>query len=214
MLSSGGDRWEPSRKLELKNQVLYELHIGTFAADGTYQAAESEFPRSTELGITALEIMPVNEFGGGFGWGYDGVNLFAPYYRYGAPDDFRHMIDAAHTARLAVFLDVVYNHLGPDGNYLAEFSKSFFSKTLTEWGEHLTLTEKTVSRCANFSFRTRNIGFAIFISMDCALTRPRVASIPAYMASRFSRLSRVGRGLRLLEPFFFLANASVNRVNS
>jgi maltooligosyltrehalose trehalohydrolase len=129
------DRREPSRNLELKNQVLYELHIGTFTEDGTYQAAEREFPRLRELGITALEIMPVNEFGGEFGWGYDGVNLFAPYHRYGTPDDLRHMIDAAHTAGLVVFLDVVYNHLGRDGNYLAEFSKSFFSKTPTEWGE-------------------------------------------------------------------------------
>ena len=129
------DRGESSRKLELKNQVLYELHIGTFTEEGTYQAAESEFPRLRELGITALEIMPVNEFGGNFGWGYDGVNIFAPYHRYGTPDDLRHMIDAAHTAGLAVFLDVVYNHLGADGNYWAEFSKFFFSKTPTEWGE-------------------------------------------------------------------------------
>jgi maltooligosyltrehalose trehalohydrolase len=124
-----------SRELELKRQVLYELHIGTFTEEGTYRAAESEFPRLRELGITALEIMPVNEFGGNFGWGYDGVNLFAPYHMYGTPDDLRHMVDAAHTVGLAVFLDVVYNHLGSDGNYLAEFSKFYFSRTPTEWGE-------------------------------------------------------------------------------
>jgi maltooligosyltrehalose trehalohydrolase len=129
------DREKLSRELELKRQVLYELHIGTFTEEGTYRAAEREFPRLRELGITALEIMPVNEFGGSFGWGYDGVNLFAPYHGYGTPDDLRHMIDAAHTAGLAVVLDVVYNHLGSDGNYLAEFSKFFFSKTPTEWGE-------------------------------------------------------------------------------
>jgi maltooligosyltrehalose trehalohydrolase len=124
-----------SRDLDLKGQILYELHIGTFTEEGTYRAAEREFPRLRELGITALEIMPVNEFGGSFGWGYDGVNLYAPYHMYGTPDDLRHMVDAAHTAGLAVILDVVYNHLGPDGNYLAEFSKFFFSKTPSEWGE-------------------------------------------------------------------------------
>jgi maltooligosyltrehalose trehalohydrolase len=129
------DREKLSRDLDLKSQVLYELHIGTFTEEGTYRAAEREFPRLQELGITALEIMPVNEFGGSFGWGYDGVNLFAPYHLYGTPDDLRHMIDAAHKVGLAIILDVVYNHLGPDGNYLAEFSKFFFSKTPTEWGE-------------------------------------------------------------------------------
>jgi maltooligosyltrehalose trehalohydrolase len=129
------DREEVSRELELKSQVLYELHLGTFTQEGTYRAAESEFPRLRELGITALEIMPVNEFGGSFGWGYDGVDLFAPYHMYGTPDELRHMVDAAHTMGLAVILDVVYNHLGPDGNYLAEFSRFFFSKTPTEWGE-------------------------------------------------------------------------------
>ena len=129
------DREKLSRDLDLKSQVLYELHIGTFTEEGTYRAAEREFPRLQELGITALEIMPVNEFGGSFGWGYDGVNLFAPYHLYGTPDDLRHMIDAAHKVGLTIILDVVYNHLGPDGNYLAEFSKFFFSKTPTEWGE-------------------------------------------------------------------------------
>jgi maltooligosyltrehalose trehalohydrolase len=124
-----------ARELELKRQVLYELHIGAFTEEGTYRAAESEFPRLHELGITALEIMPLHEFGGSFGWGYDGVNLFAPYHMYGTPDDLRHMVDAAHAAGLAVFLDVVYNHLGSDGNYLAEYSKFFFSETPTEWGE-------------------------------------------------------------------------------
>ena len=135
MLFSGVIEEKLSRELELKRQVFYELHIGTFTEEGTYRAAESEFPRLRELGITALEIMPVNEFGGSFGWGYDGVNLFAPYHMYGTPHDLRHMVDTAHAAGLAVILDVVYNHLGADGNYLAEFSKFFFSKTPTEWGE-------------------------------------------------------------------------------
>jgi maltooligosyltrehalose trehalohydrolase len=121
--------------LDLPGQVLYELHIGTFTQEGTYRAAEREFARLQELGITILEIMPVNEFGGEFGWGYDGVDFFAPYHVYGTPDDLRHMVDAAHRAGLGVVLDVVYNHFGPDGNYLAQFSPFYFSKEPTEWGD-------------------------------------------------------------------------------
>jgi maltooligosyltrehalose trehalohydrolase len=139
IVDSNAFQWSDEKnsrgKLELRDQVLYELHIGTFTREGTYLAAEQEFPRLRKLGITALEIMPVNEFGGNFGWGYDGVALFAPYHIYGTPTDLQHMIDAAHRAGLAIFLDVVYNHLGPDGNYLAQFSPFYFSKTPTEWGE-------------------------------------------------------------------------------
>ena len=121
--------------LELSGQVLYELHIGTFTQEGTYRAAERDFVRLHELGITVLEIMPVNEFDGEFGWGYDGVDLFAPYHVYGTPDDLRHMIDAAHRVGLGIVLDVVYNHLGSDGNYLSQFSPFYFSKEPTEWGQ-------------------------------------------------------------------------------
>lgn len=139
VVDSSGFEWsegEDSRPgQELAGQVLYELHIGTFTQEGTYRAAEREFLRLRELGITVLEIMPVNEFGGEFGWGYDGVSLFAPYHVYGTPKDLQHMIDAAHRAGLGIVLDVVYNHIGPDGNYLSQFSPFYFSKEPTEWGE-------------------------------------------------------------------------------
>jgi maltooligosyltrehalose trehalohydrolase len=115
--------------------VLYELHVGTFTQEGTYRAAEREFGRLRQLGITVLEVMPINEFAGDFGWGYDGVHLYAPYHVYGAPDDLRHMIDAAHQAGLHVILDVVYNHFGAVGNYLSEFSPFYFAKEGTEWGD-------------------------------------------------------------------------------
>jgi maltooligosyltrehalose trehalohydrolase len=118
----------------IDRQVLYELHIGTFTPEGTFLSAIREFPRLRDLGITVLECMPVAEFAGSVGWGYDGVSLFAPFHHYGAPDDLRRMIDAAHQQQLGVILDVVYNHLGPDGNYLTKYSEEYFSKKETEWG--------------------------------------------------------------------------------
>ncbi len=121
--------------VELAGQVIYELHIGTFTREGTWQAAARELPKLAGLGITLIELMPVAEFDGAFGWGYDGVDLFAPTRNYGSPDDFRAFVDAAHANGIGVILDVVYNHLGPSGNYLSEFSKSYFStKKKTDWG--------------------------------------------------------------------------------
>ena len=120
----------------IKGQVIYELHLGTFTPDGTLAAATRELPELAELGITVIELMPVAEFPGQFGWGYDGVNLFAPSRLYGEPDDLRRFIKEAHRLGIAVILDVVYNHLGPDGNYLREFSEDYFTdKHKTDWGE-------------------------------------------------------------------------------
>lgn len=117
-------------------QVLYELHIGTFTPEGTYAAAEKHLPFLKDLGITVLELMPVNEFNGPFGWGYDGVNLYAPTRLYGTPDELRHFVDRCHALGLGVILDVVYNHLGPSGNYLARFSPDYLSKRYDgEWGD-------------------------------------------------------------------------------
>ena len=121
--------------VSIEGQVVYELHIGTFTAAGTFRAAIEKLPLLAELGITVLELMPVADFAGRFGWGYDGVNEFAPSRLYGTPDDLRALVDAAHGLGLGVILDVVYNHLGPDGNYLTSFSSSYFSKLPTEWGD-------------------------------------------------------------------------------
>ena len=99
-------------------QVLYEMHVGTFTRQGTWRAAIEQLPALAELGITIIEMMPVADFTGRFGWGYDGVDLFAPTRLYGGPDDLRAFIDAAHAAGLGVILDVVYNHFGPSGNFL------------------------------------------------------------------------------------------------
>jgi maltooligosyltrehalose trehalohydrolase len=124
------------RGIELAGQVMYEMHIGTFTQEGSWASAMRELPALAELGITALEVMPVAEFPGHFGWGYDGVNLFAPTRNYGEPDDFRRFVDRAHALGMGVLLDVVYNHLGPDGNYLAQFSPDYLTKRYkTDWGE-------------------------------------------------------------------------------
>ena len=120
----------------LPGAVIYELHIGTFTSAGTYGAAAERLADLVDIGVSLIEIMPVAEFPGRFGWGYDGVSLFAPSHHYGEPDDLRAFVDAAHAHGLGVMLDVVYNHLGPDGNFLKEFSKHYF-KGNTEWGEAL-----------------------------------------------------------------------------
>lgn len=124
--------------IPLEGQVIYELHVGTFTRNGTWQAAAQELQELRDLGVTTVELMPGAEFDGRFGWGYDGVNLFAPYHHYGTPDDLRAFVDEAHRVGLAVILDVVYNHLGPSGNYLRQFSLSYFSTTYdNEWGDAL-----------------------------------------------------------------------------
>lgn len=120
-------------------QVVYELHIGTFTSGGTWTSARERLPHLASLGVTTLEVLPIAEFDGRFGWGYDGVCLFAPYHGYGAPDDARAFIDAAHGAGLSVILDVVYNHLGPSGNVLQEFSRSYFATHETDWGQGFNL---------------------------------------------------------------------------
>jgi maltooligosyltrehalose trehalohydrolase len=121
-----------------EGQVIYEMHIGSFTPEGTWAAAEAQLGELADLGVTLLEVMPIAEFPGRYGWGYDGVNLFAPTRLYGQPDDCRRFVDRAHSLGVGVILDVVYNHLGPDGNHLNQFAEDYFSKRYqTEWGEAL-----------------------------------------------------------------------------
>src|SRR5579871_6848850 len=128
------DRSWPGVKLH--GQVIYELHIGIFTPEGTWRSAIGQLSALHELGVTVLEVMPVGEYAGSYGWGYDGVDLYAPTKNYGTPDDFRAFVDAAHKQGMAVILDVVYNHVGPDGNYLGKFSEHYFTKDYgTDWGE-------------------------------------------------------------------------------
>ncbi|HEV8062055.1 MAG TPA: malto-oligosyltrehalose trehalohydrolase [Gemmataceae bacterium] len=120
----------------LERQVIYEMHIGTFTPQGTWAGAIDQLEELAAIGITVVEVMPVADFPGNFGWGYDGVNLFAPTRLYGSPDDMRRFVDRAHALGMAVILDVVYNHIGPDGNYLTAFSRAYFTdRYKNDWGE-------------------------------------------------------------------------------
>ncbi|MBV9926284.1 MAG: malto-oligosyltrehalose trehalohydrolase [Acidobacteria bacterium] len=126
------------RGAPLKGQVVYELHVGAFTREGTLAAATRHLKELASLGVTCVELMPLAEFPGRFGWGYDGVCLYAPTRLYGEPDDLRRFVNEAHLNHVAVILDVVYNHLGPDGNYLAQFSEHYFTERYkTEWGDGL-----------------------------------------------------------------------------
>jgi maltooligosyltrehalose trehalohydrolase len=119
---------------------MYEMHVGTFTKEGTWAAAARELPELARLGITCIEMMPVNDFPGPFGWGYDGVNLFAPHGKYGTPDDFRRFMDEAHANGIGVILDVVYNHVGPAGNFFDVYADDYFSrKHKGEWGAPFNL---------------------------------------------------------------------------
>lgn len=115
--------------------VLYEMHVGTFTPEGTFAAAADRLQHLADTGVTAVELMPVADFAGHFGWGYDGVLPYAPHHGYGTPDDLKRFVQQAHRAGLMVFLDVVYNHFGPDGNYLHAYAPAFFSQTKhSPWG--------------------------------------------------------------------------------
>ncbi len=131
-------RWRDTswRGVKIDGQVIYEMHIGSFTKAGTFDAAHAHFAHLCELGVTVLELMPVAEFPGRFNWGYDGVSLYAPYHGYGDYDALKRFVDAAHAHDLAVILDVVYNHFGPDGNYLGKFSPFYFTDRYSnEWGD-------------------------------------------------------------------------------
>ncbi|GAA5448854.1 malto-oligosyltrehalose trehalohydrolase [Deinococcus depolymerans] len=133
--------------LPLPECVFYELHVGTFTPAGTLRAAQERLPYLRDLGVTAVQLMPLAAFPGQRGWGYDGVAMYAPFAPYGRPEDLMAFVDAAHGLGLAVFLDVVYNHFGPDGNYLLSYSPSYFTDRFhTAWGQGLDYAEEHMRR--------------------------------------------------------------------
>ena len=129
-------RWQAK---PLSSAVIYELHIGTFTPGGTYCSTIEKLDYLAGLGITHVELMPVNEFSGDWGWGYDGVDLYAPHHTYGTPGELKQLVDACHAKGLAVLLDVVYNHLGPVGNYLNKFGPYFTDAYHTPWGSAVNM---------------------------------------------------------------------------
>jgi maltooligosyltrehalose trehalohydrolase len=128
--------WRPP---PLSSAIFYELHIGTFTPEGTCDSAIERLDHLQRLGVTHVELMPVAEFSGNWGWGYDGVDLYAPHHAYGGPHGLKRLVNACHAAGLAVVLDVVYNHLGPAGNYLGRFGPYFTRRYGTPWGEAVNL---------------------------------------------------------------------------
>jgi maltooligosyltrehalose trehalohydrolase len=133
-------RWNDAdwRGVRLEGQVIYELHIGTFTHEGTFDAARSHLAHLADVGVTLIEVMPIAEFAGRWNWGYDGVSLYAPFHGYGDYEAFKRFVDAAHASGIGVILDVVYNHLGPDGAYHRAFSPYYFSERYPkEWGDPL-----------------------------------------------------------------------------
>lgn len=129
--------WEDTNfsAVPLSGAIIYELHVGAFTLEGTFEAAIDRLDHLATLGVTHVELMPIAEFPGAHGWGYDGVNLFAPHHIYGGPEGLKRFVNACHLRGLAVILDVVYNHLGPDGNYLHLFGWYFTDRYKTPWGD-------------------------------------------------------------------------------
>jgi maltooligosyltrehalose trehalohydrolase len=182
------------RGVKIEGQVIYEMHIGTFTSAGSWQAAMEQLPALADLGITVLEVMPVADFDGEFGWGYDGVNLYASTRLYGSPDDFRRFVDRAHAQKLAVILDVVYNHLGPSGNYLTEFSDSYFSKDhKTDWGAAINFDGEKSEPVREFYLSN-----AAFWTKEYHLDGLRLdATQSIYDKSKVHMLAAIGRAAKM-----------------
>ena len=140
-------KWQPA---PLSSAIIYECHIGTFTPAGTFDAAIERLGYLRDLGVTHVELMPVCEFSGARGWGYDGVDLFAPHHSYGGPDAMKRLVDAAHGHGLGVILDVVYNHLGPEGSYLARFGPYFTDRYRTPWGDAVNLDDRDSEEVRRF----------------------------------------------------------------
>ncbi|HWF59434.1 MAG TPA: malto-oligosyltrehalose trehalohydrolase [Nitrospira sp.] len=130
--------------------VFYELHVGTFTPEGTFDAVIPRLPALRELGVTAIEIMPVSQFSGTRNWGYDGVHPYAPQQSYGGPQGLQRLVDACHRHGLAAFLDVVYNHMGPEGSYLSEFGPYFTERYRTPWGAAVNYDDRGSDEVRSF----------------------------------------------------------------
>ena len=174
---------------DLRGSVIYELHVGTFTPEGTLDAAISRLDHLAELGVDIIELMPLAAFPGKAGWGYDGVALWAVHETYGGPEALARFVDAAHSTGIGVCLDVVYNHLGPSGNYLSVFGPYFTQAHHTPWARPSTTTTTAASRCAPSSSTPPCDGCVTSTSTPCAWTpstRSRTTPRPPTRPSRTS----------------------------
>ncbi len=179
----------------LASAIVYELHVGTFTSEGTFDAAQHHLTYLKDLGITHVELMPVNAFPGKHGWGYDGVDLFAPHEAYGDPGALKRFVDACHQHRLAVLLDVVYNHLGPSGNYLAKFAPYFTHLHNTPWGDAVNLED-----AGSYEVRRFFCDNAIMWLRDYHFDGLRLDAVHAYMdRSAIHFMEQLSTEVRALE---------------
>ncbi len=199
------------RQAPLASAVIYELHIGTFTPAGTFDAAAERLSYLRDLGVTHVELMPVSEFSGARGWGYDGVDLYAPHHSYGAPDAMKRFVDASHGHGLGVILDVVYNHLGPEGNYLGKFGPYFTDRYRTPWGDAVNLDDADSDEVRRFFCDN-----ALMWLRDYRVDGLRVDAIHAiFDASAIHFLEQLGAEVHALEaavsrPLVVIAESDLN----
>jgi len=179
----------------LQSAIIYELHIGTFTPEGTCDAAAAKIGYLKELGITHVELLPFAEFPGKNGWGYDGVDLFAPHAAYGGPDALKRFVDTCHAAGLAVIMDVVYNHFGPSGNYVGNFGPYFTDAHKTPWGDAVNLED-----AGSFEVRRLFCDNALMWLRDYHIDGLRLDAVHAYMdRSAMNFMEQLSAEVRTLE---------------
>ncbi|HSP39180.1 MAG TPA: malto-oligosyltrehalose trehalohydrolase [Frankiaceae bacterium] len=202
------DRW---RGLPLAGSVLYELHVGTFTDEGTFDAAVEKLDHLVDLGVDAVELLPVNAFGGVRGWGYDGVDLFAVHDPYGGPDGLKRLVDACHARGLGVVMDVVYNHLGPAGNYLGRFGPYFTDTHVTPWGSAVNLDAPGSDGVRAFILDNARMWLRDFhidgLRLDAvhALADERAIHVLEELAATVEQL-----GAQTRRPLFLIAESDLN----
>jgi maltooligosyltrehalose trehalohydrolase len=195
----------------LSSALIYELHLGTFTPEGTLKAAESRLDYLKALGVTHVELMPIANFPGKRGWGYDGVDLYAIFNAYGEPGDLKRFVDACHAKGLAVLLDVVYNHLGPVGNYLSKFGPYFTHSHTTPWGDAVNFEEAGATEVRRFM-----IDNALMWLRDYHIDGLRLDAVHAYMdRSAIHFLEEITGDVRRLEAamgkhFVLIAESDLN----
>jgi maltooligosyltrehalose trehalohydrolase len=194
-----------------QSAILYELHIGTFTPQGTCDAAIEKLDHLRELGVTHIELLPFAEFPGANGWGYDGVDLFAPHSAYGGPDGLKRLVDAAHGRDLAVVMDVVYNHFGPSGNYLGEYGPYFTSMHKTPWGDAVNLED-----AGSFEVRRFFCDNALMWLRDYHMDGLRLDAVHAYVdRSAITFMEQINTEVHALQaetgrPYLMIAESDLN----